>query len=67
MDPEYDIFERLEDGSALWRDTVQGRDKALLKLEEVARKTRNECFAMHLPTQEIIASANSRKQSAQTR
>jgi hypothetical protein len=65
MDREYDIFERLEDGSTLWRDAVNGLENALLKLEEVAKKTTNECFAMHLPTQEIIASAGGSKQSSE--
>ena len=66
MDREYDIFERLQDGSTLWRDAVHGLENALLKLEEIAKKTTNECFAMHLPTQEIIASAGRGKQSSHT-
>jgi hypothetical protein len=35
-----------------------GREQSLRKLRELAVESRNELFAMHVPTKEIIASLN---------
>jgi len=58
MDREYDLFEKFPDGSLLWRDVVLGHENAIHKLQELAAKTPNECYAMHLPTNVILASMN---------
>jgi hypothetical protein len=65
MDREYDLFEKFPDGSLLWRGVVLGRENAIRKLQELAAKTPNECYAMHLATNEILASMNDRQSSLQ--
>lgn len=60
MDREYEIFEQLPDGSPIWRSHASGLHNAHLKLQEVARKTSNECFAVHLHTKEVVARLNVR-------
>jgi hypothetical protein len=58
VDQEYELFEQLPDGSPIWRGHVQGLRNARAKLEEIAGKTTNECFAIHLPTKEIVVHLN---------
>ena len=58
MKLEYDVFEQLPDGSPIWRGHVMGPQELKSKLEEIARQTNNECFAIHLPTQEIVSRVN---------
>jgi hypothetical protein len=52
---EYDVFERLPDGSALWRGVVVGMENARAKLQELARGTANELFATEIVTGEVVA------------
>jgi hypothetical protein len=58
MEREYDLFERLPDGSPMWRGHASGLRAARQQLQEIARSTANECYAIHLPTQEIVARVN---------
>ena len=58
MDAEYDLFEKLADGTPVWRGSASGLRQCSDKLAEIARNTRNECFAIHLPTKEIVARLN---------
>ena len=60
MEREYDLFEQLPDGSPMWRCHAVGLPEARRKLEELGKSTVNECFAMHLPTREIVARSNVR-------
>lgn len=60
MEREYEIFEQLPDGSPVWRDHASGLPTVRVKLEQLARKTANECFAMYLPTKEVVARLNVR-------
>ena len=48
----------LTDGSPMWRGQASGLRDVRLKLQEIAKNTTNECFAMHLPTKEIVARLN---------
>jgi hypothetical protein len=48
----------LDDGTVLWRCTVEGREEAISKLRELAAATRNELRLMHLPSQTLIARMN---------
>lgn len=59
MQREYDLFELLN-GELKWRGRTVGLLQARAKLHELSHKTRNECFAMHLPTKEIVARVNER-------
>ncbi len=54
MNQQFDLFEKLPDGCKLWRMSVSGREAALRKLRDLAGKSQNSFFAMHLPTREII-------------
>ena len=60
MDRTYDVFERLSDGTMVWRATVVGHEVALRKLRELARLGDNEFRLMHLDTQTIIATINTK-------
>jgi hypothetical protein len=54
MDREYDRFEILPDGSALWRHTITGQE-AIKGLRELSAQTANEVRLMHLPSNTLIA------------
>lgn len=58
---EYDIFEQLPDGSVAWRGFVIGIEAARAKLHVLADGSRNEFFAIHTPTREIVERVNSPK------
>ena len=58
MEREYEIFEQLPDGSPVWRGHASGLPSVRMKLQELARTTPNECFAMYLPTKEVVARLN---------
>ena len=64
MNREYDLFENFPDGSRVWRAAIVGRDAALAKLKELASKSANEVFAMHLPTEEILAKMEGTKDTS---
>ena len=48
MRPEYDIFEKLSDGSSNWRVCVPGQYEAECKLQELAEHSENEFFAIEI-------------------
>lgn len=58
MERDYDIFERAQDHSLLWRGRVHGLENARRKLEQLARKTSNECSVIYQPTRQVVALAN---------
>jgi hypothetical protein len=58
MNREYDIFERLPDGSVVWRAFVQGLEPARSKLGALASSSKNEFFAIHTPTKDIVVRVN---------
>jgi sugar-specific transcriptional regulator TrmB len=57
----YDVFERLPDGTDLWKGYVQGLEQAQSKLQELAEQSKNEFYAIHSPTKEIAARVNVRQ------
>ncbi|MGH9688493.1 MAG: hypothetical protein ACRD5K_15525 [Candidatus Acidiferrales bacterium] len=59
MEREYDLFE-VSEGGPVWRGRAAGLLEARAKLLEISHKASNECFAMHLPTNEIVARLNVR-------
>ncbi|MGD0403375.1 MAG: hypothetical protein ABSB66_09265 [Candidatus Acidiferrales bacterium] len=61
LNREYDIFERLPDGTDLWKDYVHGLEQARRRLEELAAQSKNEHYAIHTPTKEIAARVNVRQ------
>jgi hypothetical protein len=58
VDREYDLFERLADGAPTWRGGALGLVEVRQKLLRLSKLTQNECFAIHLPTKEIVARVN---------
>jgi hypothetical protein len=58
MQRDYDIFEEFTDGAPIWRGHASDLENACTKLEAIASNTTNECFAIHLPTKEIVARVN---------
>lgn len=67
MEREYELFEQFPDGSPLWRGHASGLEEVRQRLQEIAKETANECFAMYLPTKEIVARLNARKPSGTLR
>jgi hypothetical protein len=57
----YDIFEKMSDGSMLWRVAVPGHEAALHKLQEMAAKSASEFQLRHLPSNTLIATINPEK------
>jgi hypothetical protein len=55
---EYDLFEKLPDGSTVWREMVVGRENACTKAHTFAKLSSNEFFAIHPVTKEIVAREN---------
>ena len=68
MRPEYDIFEKLPDGSAVWRAFVPGQYDAERKLQELAEHSVNEFFAIEINSRQlrpfIVLRDNSREHMA---
>jgi hypothetical protein len=58
MQRNYDLFELLSDGSPIWRACAAGLAEVRRKLADFAATTVNECYAMHVPTKEIVARVN---------
>src|SRR5207248_8306987 len=58
MEREYELFEKLPDGSPMWRGHASGLNSVRQQLQQIARETKNECFAIYLPTKEIVARLN---------
>jgi hypothetical protein len=59
MNREYDVFEVIGSGP-VWHSRASGLVEARARLQQLRRQTGNECFAMHLPTHEIVARVNVR-------
>jgi hypothetical protein len=55
---EFDIFEKLPDGSFVWKCVASGLGEACLKLGELSRATRNELRVIHMPSKSIVVRTN---------
>jgi len=51
MRRDYDVFERLPDGSAIWRACVPGRYEAQRKLLELQEYSENEFFILDIQSE----------------
>jgi len=58
MQRNYDLFEQFPDGSVMWRGRASGLPEVCRQLSDLSTNTANECYAMHLPTKEIVARVN---------
>ena len=54
----YEIFEVMPDGSSVKRMVVHGLEFAKVTLEDLARRTTNECFAADINTHQVVAQLN---------
>jgi hypothetical protein len=54
MDREYDLYERMTDGSINWRGFARGVGKARRRLHSLNLETGHECFGVYVPTKEVI-------------
>lgn len=64
---QYDLFEFLPDGAALWRCSVNGRDRALAELKSLGQTSQNEFRVLHLPSQTVLASWPARSKPARSK
>ncbi len=55
MKHEYDLFEKLTDGLSLWRDAATGFETTRLRLQDLARRSENQSYAIDLITGKILA------------
>ncbi|MGA8554387.1 MAG: hypothetical protein WB630_08205 [Candidatus Acidiferrales bacterium] len=58
MEREYDLFEKLPNSEVMWRGVVRGIENAVARLKELADGSPNEHFALHTPTNAIVARIN---------
>jgi len=58
------MFECLPDGSVLWKGTVRGLESTRFLLQELARKTSNDHFAIRLPMREVVFRADAGRSGA---
>jgi len=54
----YDIFEVMPDGSTMKRAGIYGLEFAKLSLEELTKRTTNECFAADAKTHQVVMQTN---------
>jgi hypothetical protein len=67
MERTYDIFEKMMDGSMLWRAVVPGREAAMLKLQQMVGQSANEFQLEHLASDTLIATMNPPKSDLPSR
>lgn len=53
MSPKYDLFERFADGSSVWRACVIGLEGARLHAKDLAVRSSNQFYVMHVATGKI--------------
>lgn len=54
MHHKYDLFEKFPDGSSLWRACVIGLEGARRHMSDLALRSSNQFYAMHLVTGKIV-------------
>jgi hypothetical protein len=55
MNYEYDLFEKFPDGSSLWRSCVLGRKNVSVLLQELAKESKHQFYAINLRTAKVIS------------
>jgi hypothetical protein len=51
----YELFEKFPDGSSRWRDSVPGFEITRLRLQKLAQRSANQCYAIDLTTGRVVA------------
>lgn len=54
MEPTFDIFEFLADGTSVWKGEVYGLSAAMKNAEGLAEDSGNEMKVIHVPTQTVL-------------
>ncbi len=54
MNHKYDLFERFPDGSSLWRACVIGREGLRLHMFDLARRSPNKFYAIHVDSGKVV-------------
>jgi hypothetical protein len=54
MHHKYDLFEKFPDGSSLWRACVVGLETTRQHLVDLAQRSPNRFYAMHLKSGKIL-------------
>jgi hypothetical protein len=54
MHHTYDLFEKFPDGSSLWRACVVGLQGTRMHVVDLARRSPNQFYAMHVGTGKIV-------------
>ena len=54
MHHKYDLFEKFPDGSSLWRACVVGLQGTRLHMFDLARRSSNQFYAMHVESGKIV-------------
>ena len=55
MHHKYDLFEKFPDGSSLWRACVIGLEGTRQHMIDLARRSSNQFYAMHLGSGKIVS------------
>ena len=55
MHHKYDLFEKFPDGSSLWRACVVGLEGTRLHMSDLAKRSANKFYAMHLVSGKIVS------------
>ncbi len=55
MHHKYDLFEKFPDGSSLWRACVIGLEGTRLHMSDLAKRSSNKFYAMHLVSGKILS------------
>jgi hypothetical protein len=54
MHHKYDLFEKFPDGSSLWRACVVGLEGTRRHMYDLAKRSSNRFYAMHLASGKIV-------------
>jgi hypothetical protein len=55
---EFDIFMKDKDNAVLWLECISGRENAVRRVTELGTQSKNEHFAVHAATGEIVVRSN---------
>jgi hypothetical protein len=55
MKNRYDLFEKFPDGSSLWRACVIGLDDARSHMSDLAKRSPNQFYALHVMTGKLVS------------
>jgi hypothetical protein len=58
MQADYDIFEKLRDGSVVWRAFASGLEDARAQLAFLGNESSHEFFAINVAAKRVVARVN---------